>query len=112
MDILIAIFLFIIAFVISSIGVSRRNVSTAQGTFFAVMGGMLFFLMAIMIQTDPIATVSRTVTVENVSVANITNINMTFTMQQIPNNFNGLIVMLMVGIGAFLVLIGITTFPR
>ena len=111
MDIVIAIFLFIIGFVLVVIGIPKRNDDISYRTItFMALGGMVFLMLGVLTIMDPIETVSGFVSVENVSVVNQTTINTTFEFREFNNGFNNTLGLLFVGVSLFVMFFSLFLF--
>ena len=110
MDILVAVFLFIVSFVVTLIGVPRRNETSIKATTFLGLGGLLFILTGVFFLIDPIETIAGVFTVENVTGV-ITEINSTFEFSPVNTDFNNTLGIAVVFIGIVSIFFGAMAYP-
>lgn len=100
MDILIIVFGFIAAFVISVVGITRDKF------VFIICGGSLFMILGMLLFSSPLETISGSYTIENITATNVTAINTSLTFTALSSTFNTPLALFFVVFGLFLVLWG------
>lgn len=107
MDVIIAIFVFFISFLLVALGLSYKNPTVT------IFGSVLFLLFGIMIIYSPIQVVTGSSTIQNVTAVNVTEVTETLTYTDAPGilgfSFSWILAFLFIVMGLFFTLISYVT---
>ena len=109
MDILIAVFVFIVGFLNIVIGFLKHNQNTAQSYVFIGLGAFIFIMLAILMLIDPIQVVSGFNSTQTTIDTTTTTTNTSYSYTSIDSNTNMTLGIMFALLGIFLLLfIGIS----